>query len=144
MSACSNGGAQPAPFPDPVEGDVDAPHEWRRVCDSKDLSNGEVRGYTVGALRLAAWRDGESGIHVWDDRCPHRGAPLSEGFVSGGLITCPSHGWRFDVNGQQIRLLSSTTPACREAVHASVHRACERDGGVWVQLPLSAKGSPHD
>jgi phenylpropionate dioxygenase-like ring-hydroxylating dioxygenase large terminal subunit len=144
MSACPNPGAPAAPFPDPVDRDVEPPHAWQRICASSDVPAGEVRGFTVGASRLAAWRDGEGGIHVWDDRCPHRGALFSEGFVSGGLIACPAHGWRFDVNGQQIRLLTSTTPACREAVHAAVHRACERDGGVWVQLHLSGQSSPQD
>jgi phenylpropionate dioxygenase-like ring-hydroxylating dioxygenase large terminal subunit len=34
---------------------------------------------------------------------PHREDPLSSVEVSGCLITCLSHGWRFDVNGQKVR-----------------------------------------
>lgn len=31
------------------------------------------------------------------NRCPHAGAPLQNGFLTGTVITCPWHGWRFDL-----------------------------------------------
>lgn len=31
------------------------------------------------------------------DECPHAGASLCTGRVSGAVITCPAHGLRFDV-----------------------------------------------
>jgi nitrite reductase/ring-hydroxylating ferredoxin subunit len=30
-------------------------------------------------------------------KCPHRGGPLGEGELEGGIVTCPWHAWRFDV-----------------------------------------------
>lgn len=32
-----------------------------------------------------------------ENLCPHRGGPLSEGEISGGVVTCPWHGARFDI-----------------------------------------------
>ena len=32
-----------------------------------------------------------------ENACPHAGDPLSEGFLDGCVVTCPSHGWAFDV-----------------------------------------------
>lgn len=32
-----------------------------------------------------------------DGICPHQGGPLAEGEVSGTVVTCPWHGWQFDV-----------------------------------------------
>jgi 3-phenylpropionate/trans-cinnamate dioxygenase ferredoxin component len=32
-----------------------------------------------------------------DNSCPHRGGPLSEGFVAGDEVTCPWHGSQFNV-----------------------------------------------
>lgn len=29
--------------------------------------------------------------------CPHRGGPVGEGSLNGTVVTCPWHGWRFDV-----------------------------------------------
>ncbi len=33
-----------------------------------------------------------------DDRCPHKGGPLSEGIVHGRQVTCPLHNWVFDMD----------------------------------------------
>lgn len=30
-------------------------------------------------------------------KCPHRGGPLNEGELIGGIVTCPYHGAQFDV-----------------------------------------------
>jgi nitrite reductase/ring-hydroxylating ferredoxin subunit len=31
------------------------------------------------------------------NRCPHAGAPLQNGMLNGTVLTCPWHGWRFDL-----------------------------------------------
>jgi nitrite reductase (NADH) small subunit len=33
-----------------------------------------------------------------DNVCPHQGGPLSDGSVDGNIVSCPWHGWRFDLN----------------------------------------------
>jgi nitrite reductase (NADH) small subunit len=33
--------------------------------------------------------------------CPHRGGPLGEGDLEGSIVTCPWHGWQFDVKTGQ-------------------------------------------
>lgn len=107
--------------------------EWITVCQSADIGVEVARAITIQDRRLVVWRDGGSGIHVWDDYCPHRGLELSEGQVSGGLITCPAHGWRFDANGQLVRPLTSSAP-CRDAVFAQVYAAREEKGIVSACL----------
>ncbi len=32
-----------------------------------------------------------------DGICPHQGGPLAEGPREGTIVTCPWHGWQFDV-----------------------------------------------
>lgn len=103
--------------------------QWVAVCPSDLLGVEEVRACSVEGRQLAVWRDGESGVHVWDDRCPHRGLPLSEGSVSGGLLTCPAHGWRLDINGQAVRPITASVPA-RQAACATVHAAREEGGTI--------------
>ena len=39
--------------------------------------------------------DGE--ISVIDGICPHQGGPLVDGCLEGTMVTCPWHGWQFDV-----------------------------------------------
>ena len=48
---------------------------------------------------LVVWRDETGCLHVWEDRCPHRGMRLSFGFVRDGMLTCLYHGWRYDGDG---------------------------------------------
>ncbi|MDA7980185.1 MAG: Rieske 2Fe-2S domain-containing protein [Pirellulales bacterium] len=40
--------------------------------------------------------------YALDGVCPHQGGPLGEGTLQGCVVTCPWHGWQFDVrDGQQ-------------------------------------------
>ena len=35
--------------------------------------------------------------HALDSVCPHQGGPLGKGRLAGQIVTCPWHGWQFDV-----------------------------------------------
>lgn len=39
--------------------------------------------------------------HVIDGICPHAGGPLGKGTLCGNIVTCPWHGWQFDVRTGQ-------------------------------------------
>ena len=47
---------------------------------------------------VAVFRTGEDEVFAAEDRCPHKGGPLSEGIVHGTSVTCPLHNWVFDLN----------------------------------------------
>jgi ferredoxin-nitrite reductase len=49
----------------------------------------EVEGKEYALFRI----DGR--IHALDNACPHEGAPLAQGEIAEGVITCPWHGWTF-------------------------------------------------
>src|SRR5271170_3410163 len=36
-------------------------------------------------------------ISAIDGICPHQGGPLADGIVEGTTVTCPWHGWEFDI-----------------------------------------------
>ena len=36
-------------------------------------------------------------ITAIDGICPHQGGPLADGPLEGTMVTCPWHGWQFDV-----------------------------------------------
>lgn len=47
---------------------------------------------------VAVFRTAEDDVFALEDRCPHKGGPLSEGIVHGTSVTCPLHNWVFDMN----------------------------------------------
>jgi nitrite reductase (NADH) small subunit len=46
---------------------------------------------------IAVFRTATDEVFAIEDRCPHKGGPLSEGIVHGGQVTCPLHGLVFDL-----------------------------------------------
>ena len=36
-------------------------------------------------------------LHALDNNCPHNGGPLGRGSLEGNELTCPWHGYRWDV-----------------------------------------------
>ncbi|MDQ1899701.1 nitrite reductase small subunit NirD [Paracoccus sp. WLY502] len=50
---------------------------------------------------VAVFRTADDRVFAMEDRCPHKGGPLSEGIVHGTSVTCPLHNWVFDMNTGQ-------------------------------------------
>jgi nitrite reductase [NAD(P)H] small subunit len=42
---------------------------------------------------IAVFRNADDEVFALEDRCPHRGGPLSQGIVFGRRVSCPLHGW---------------------------------------------------
>lgn len=36
-------------------------------------------------------------LYALDNTCPHAGGPLGEGLLTGDVVACPWHGWRYNV-----------------------------------------------
>jgi nitrite reductase/ring-hydroxylating ferredoxin subunit len=45
--------------------------------------------------------DGGGALYAVENRCLHVGNPLDDGSVSEGCVTCPWHGWRYDLRTGQ-------------------------------------------
>ena len=62
----------------------------------RDLPPGRSRSVRAGNRRVALFN--ESGaLYAVDEPCPHMRADLSNGSLSGGVLTCAWHEWRFDI-----------------------------------------------
>jgi nitrite reductase (NADH) small subunit len=58
---------------------------------------GEGRVFKAGDRNIAVFRGRDGGVHATDPFCPHRQGPLADGLVGAGTVTCPFHGFRFDL-----------------------------------------------
>lgn len=90
-------------------------HFWHPVARVDDLAAGQLRKLSVlGApFTLARFEDGTHTL--LDDRCPHRGVPLSLGRVQDGAVRCPYHGWRFGPDGACVDAPGEPASVCAAA-----------------------------
>ena len=80
-----------------------------RLCSESDIVNNSVRRFlTAGTEILVGKLAGK--YYALDERCTHRGGPLSEGSLEGGVITCPWHYGQFDLATGEVRGLPPAEP----------------------------------
>jgi len=63
----------------------------------EDLPCGRVATVETPAGEEIALYNVNGELYASENSCPHRGAPLAEGFLCGHVIECALHGWQFDV-----------------------------------------------
>jgi len=67
-----------------------------KVAKRSDIPVGTGKVIEAGGKTLAIFNcDGT--FYAIDNTCKHRGGPLGEGSLSGATVTCPWHGWEYDV-----------------------------------------------
>ncbi len=67
-----------------------------RVASRAEVPLGTGKVVVAGGRVLALFNvEGE--FFAVDNSCPHRGGPLGEGHLQGKIVTCPWHGWQFDL-----------------------------------------------
>lgn len=94
----------PAGGPDPDQ--FDWQEVWYPVFYLDDLDPAKPNRFTLLDRDLVIWWDRQASCwRAFDDQCPHRLAPLSQGRIAeDGLLECPYHGWAFTGNGECDRI----------------------------------------
>jgi nitrite reductase (NADH) small subunit len=70
---------------------IDKP--WIDIGAVDDVPPRGARVVKTGAGCIAIFRTSDDEVFALDDRCPHKGGPLSQGIVHGTSVTCPLHNW---------------------------------------------------
>lgn len=79
-----------------------------------EIPPGKGKAVTVNQVAVAVFNLGGE-FYAIANTCPHRGGPLGEGDLSGDTVTCPWHGFQFDVktgesaDGRPMRIASYPT-----------------------------------
>mmetsp|Transcript_29425 Transcript_29425/g.77608 ORF Transcript_29425/g.77608 Transcript_29425/m.77608 type:complete len:556 (+) Transcript_29425:84-1751(+) len=111
---------------------------WYPMAVIEDLDPKRPTKLELLGEDLVAWKSGDGAWRVFEDRCPHRNVPLSEGRVeSDGTLLCSYHGWHFNGEGKITAIPQAKTKdlprllenprACAAARPAQV-----REGVLWV------------
>jgi vanillate O-demethylase monooxygenase subunit len=114
---------------------------WHPVATIDELRAAAPQPLAVTLLgrRLAVADLGAAGLAAVADRCLHRSARLSVGWVDEGTIRCGYHGWRWAADGQCVEIPSLPDgpippKACLPAYDVELAH-----GLVWVRLDGSAR-----
>ena len=107
--------------------------DWIAIAAAADCPPGTSLERVV-CDRVVALANVEGTWHAIDGLCPHQGGPLGKGSLCGTLLTCPWHGWQFDVTTGKHRI-SPTVRQPRIEVR-------QQDGQLWVRFPNEA-AAPH-
>jgi len=79
---------------------------WYPIARSTDITADKPLKVQLMCLPFVAFRDEQGQAHVLADTCVHRGGALSAGWVKGGCVVCPYHGWQFSGDGKCVRIPS--------------------------------------
>ena len=82
-----------------------------RAVAASDIAPGTIREVDVNGKTLAV-ANIAGAFHAIDNTCLHRGGPLGQGALEGKTVTCPWHGWQFDVTTGKAGMNPNTGVAC--------------------------------
>ncbi|PQO37723.1 non-heme iron oxygenase ferredoxin subunit [Bremerella cremea] len=79
----------------------------------------------VAAGRMVALYHTSDGMFATDGMCAHQGGPLGQGQLCGKIVTCPWHGWQYDVTTGKHELSS---------IHLDCFEVKVEAGRIWVDV----------
>ena len=101
--------------------------EWIAVGQAAEYAEGTQRCVRVGGKEVVVFRIGDT-FHVIRNICPHAGLPLGEGERRGFVLTCPYHGYAYDVrSGRNVDWPHDEPPV-------KTYPARVRDGRLEIEM----------
>lgn len=97
-----------------------------KVAETNDLMDGSGKVVKVDGRSIAIFRVKEQ-YYALANACIHRGGPLGEGSLSGSMVTCPWHGWKFDVRTGAFTVIPT--------LKIPSYKVTEQNGSVMVEIP---------
>lgn len=107
--------------------------KWVSVGTTQDFKPNDHRCVTANGVPVVVFADDE-GWRAIANVCPHAGLPLGDGERRGKVITCPFHGYTYNIEtGQNIDFPEHEPPVRTFPIR------CNDDGGVEVDLDPASK-----
>lgn len=105
---------------------------WYVAGWDKEIPEDGFLSRIVTNVPLVFWRDAHGTVVALEDRCCHRGAPLSKGRREGDCIRCMYHGLKFDATGACVEIPSQTRIPPQAKVRA--FPIVEKHRWVWIWM----------
>jgi len=99
--------------------------EFVEVAAVSDLKSGDAKTVEVKGMQIALYNV-NGNFYASTNVCPHRSGPLGEGMLDGEVITCPLHGWQFNVKSGEYVVVP--------AIKIETYETKIENGKVFVKL----------
>ena len=101
---------------------------WYVACTPDEI-DGKPLGRQICGEKIVFYRGKEGRVAAVEDFCPHRGAPLSLGFVRDGSLVCGYHGLEMGCDGRAVGMPGQRVRGFPPIRSYAVE---ERYGFIWV------------
>jgi phenylpropionate dioxygenase-like ring-hydroxylating dioxygenase large terminal subunit len=113
---------------------------WYAAATCDELSEAPL-GRRLLDRDIVVWRSQDGQAVAFEDRCAHRGFPLSDGHVDGERLVCGYHGCAYVADGRCVHV--PTQPGVPPGMSVQTFPTLEEPPFVWIWLgpPAAAAGS---
>lgn len=105
---------------------------WYVAAFGDELTNLSLTARTIVGERVVLFRQFDGSVTALEDRCCHRGLPLSMGSLNGNLLRCNYHGLEFAGDGKCVRIPGQATIPPSARVRS--FPVLERGRAVWIWM----------
>lgn len=109
---------------------------WYPVIPLGQLDDGP-KPFTLLGEKLVLWKNAAGEPLALADRCCHRHAQLSRGWIDGDHIVCGYHGWTYDGSGRCVRIPQTPDRPARGQVPSYRCRAAYDYAWVCLDEPIA-------
>jgi phenylpropionate dioxygenase-like ring-hydroxylating dioxygenase large terminal subunit len=106
---------------------------WYATVPLSHLDDGP-KPFTLLGESIVVWQGADGKPAALKDRCCHRTAKLSRGWVDGNTIVCGYHGWTYDHGGKCVRIPQQPDSAIPAGARVPAYRCEAKYGYAWVAL----------
>lgn len=107
--------------------------QFIRVAKTSEFDDTRLKSYQILGRKVGVFKDEDGGFFAMEVACKHQNWDMTTGLVENSTLTCPRHGWRYDIR----------TGACLNRDSAPLRRyACKvEDGSILISpYPLDDDG----
>jgi len=108
-----------------MNSNVDLLEGFKKICSINDLTENSGKRFIVNDVEVAVFLV-DNKVYTLSNICPHKQTALMyDGFIENEFVTCPAHGWMFN-------LLTGKTPTGGNGLNT--YRTIVVDDQVFVKV----------
>ena len=109
-----------------------SPNHWYAVAQEKAVRPGAILATRFQDEPIAIYRGADGTLRAVEDRCRHRGVPLSLGEVEGCTLVCAYHGWTYGEEGRLVRIPHELFGRDLPRLQLRTYPLRTRYGLIWI------------